>query len=368
MKSRVNPTATANWNRDWKVGVRVWFEREGQAVLGAGRAELLAAIDTEHSITKAAKSAGMSYRKAWTMIQEVNAAAGEPLVEAAVGGKQGGGASLTPKGRAAIEVYEAVRRSLTESAADALQRSLSTDAKNASCIHLAAAISLQEAVGQILTEFAVREPLLRVRAIFGASNELTDQVRAGSPADIFLSADEAALDRLEDVDLLLTKSRRANCQERVGDYFARELGPDKKPERATRFTVQTAGVGRAGLSARPVCAGLFEAGADIRRSFKEDTIRRQFASGFGGGRFRHCGRRRSVRQRRHRPRKLETRTTRADVASRDHLYSGADSTRKMPGWRRTVARFSYVPNGESLLPKVRTRNSRCCQSSSLMPS
>ena len=97
MKTRVNPTASANWNRNWKVGVRIWFEREGQAVLGAGRAELLAAIDTEHSITKAAKAAGMSYRKAWTMIQEVNAAAGEPLVEAAVGGKQGGGAASHPK-------------------------------------------------------------------------------------------------------------------------------------------------------------------------------------------------------------------------------------------------------------------------------
>ena len=90
----------------------------------------------------------MSYRKAWTMIQEVNAAAGEPLVEAAVGGKQGGGASLTPKGRAAIEVYEAVRRSLTDQRPRA-KRSLNADAKNANCIHLAAAISLQEAVGQI---------------------------------------------------------------------------------------------------------------------------------------------------------------------------------------------------------------------------
>src|SRR4051794_23011740 len=109
--------AKTHWASDWKVEVRVWVERKGNAVLGDGRAELLAAIDTEHSITKAAKVAGMSYRRAWTMIQEVNDAAGDTLVEAAVGGKQGGGARLTSKGRLALEVYDKVRRSLVDSAA-----------------------------------------------------------------------------------------------------------------------------------------------------------------------------------------------------------------------------------------------------------
>src|SRR6478736_6269343 len=104
--------AKVHWARNWKVGVRVWVEREGQAMLGEGRAELLAAIDTEHSITKAAKAAGMSYRRAWNLIQEVNEAAGEALVEAAVGGKQGGGAQLTERGRLALEIYQQVRQSL----------------------------------------------------------------------------------------------------------------------------------------------------------------------------------------------------------------------------------------------------------------
>ncbi|HEX3599497.1 MAG TPA: LysR family transcriptional regulator, partial [Lacipirellulaceae bacterium] len=76
--------AKAGWGSDWKVGVRVWIDRDGQTVLGEGRAELLAAIASEHSITKAAKLAGMSYRRAWNMIQEINAAASDPLVEAAV--------------------------------------------------------------------------------------------------------------------------------------------------------------------------------------------------------------------------------------------------------------------------------------------
>ncbi len=91
-------TAKKHWASDWKVGVRVWVERQGHAVLGEGRAELLAAIASEHSITKAAKAAGMSYRRAWTMIQEVNKAAGEALVEAAVGGKQGAAHVLRHRG------------------------------------------------------------------------------------------------------------------------------------------------------------------------------------------------------------------------------------------------------------------------------
>src|SRR5262245_8337032 len=116
--------AKAGWGSDWKVGVRVWVERAGKALLGDGKAELMAAIDREQSITKAAKSAGMSYRRAWNMIQEINEAAGEPLVAAAVGGTKGGGARLTERGRMAVSVYERVRTSLVESAAGALRQNV----------------------------------------------------------------------------------------------------------------------------------------------------------------------------------------------------------------------------------------------------
>src|SRR6188472_341124 len=185
--------AKTHWAGDWTVGVRVWVERDGQTVLGEGRAELLAAIDTERSITKAAKAAGMSYRRAWTMIQEVNEAAGETLVSAAVGGKEGGGARLTDNGRLALEVYEDVRRSLVESAAGTLGRVIRPKESAARCIHLSAAISLQESIGQVLAEFALAQPAVRVRAIFGASNELADQLLAGAPCDLFISADPLQL-------------------------------------------------------------------------------------------------------------------------------------------------------------------------------
>jgi molybdenum ABC transporter molybdate-binding protein len=201
--------AAKAWLSDWRVKVRVWIENHGEAVLGEGRSELLAAIDRERSITRAAKLTGMSYRRAWSMVQSMNAAAGEPLVEAAAGGMKGGGAQLTPRGRLALEVYEQVRHTLIESASTSLQRAVRSDARCVTMIHVAAAISLQESVGQILAEFALRRPTVQVRTIFGASNELADHLLAGAPGDVFLSAEPAELDRLEEAGLVVARSRRA---------------------------------------------------------------------------------------------------------------------------------------------------------------
>jgi molybdenum ABC transporter molybdate-binding protein len=205
--ARTKPAA--KWMDDWKVGVRVWVERSGTAVLGEGRAELLAAIGEHHSITKAAKAAGMSYRRAWNLVQDVNAAAGEPLVAAAVGGTKGGGAKLTERGRLAVDIFEQIRSSLNETAAGVLQRKLQPNSDAAACVHLAAAISLQEALGQILAEYALEKPTVRVRVIFGASNELADHLLAGAPGDLFIAAEESEIDRLEAAKLLVPKSRCA---------------------------------------------------------------------------------------------------------------------------------------------------------------
>ena len=100
--------AKTHWAGDWTVGVRVWVEREGQAVLGEGRAELLAAIDAEHSITKAAKSAGMSYRRAWLLVDALNHMFPDTLVSASPGGSRGGGAKLTDYGRGVAAAYRRV--------------------------------------------------------------------------------------------------------------------------------------------------------------------------------------------------------------------------------------------------------------------
>ncbi len=196
------------WRSDWTANVRVWIERHGEAVLGQGRADLMAAIDRHHSITAAAKAVEMSYRRAWTMIQEINAAAGERLIEAAVGGIQGGGARLTDRGRFAVKIYEQLQAGLQESAADVLRRSIDPGGNALPCVHVAAAISLQEVVSQLLAEYSLQKPAVIVRALYGASNELADHLLAGSPGDLFLSADAAEIDRLHAAKRLAPASRK----------------------------------------------------------------------------------------------------------------------------------------------------------------
>src|ERR671936_193437 len=79
----------------WGLKVRVWVERDGRKVLGRGRVELLSLIDRHRSISAAARAMHMSNRRAWGLVRDMNAAAGEPLVEVSAGGPGGGGAALT---------------------------------------------------------------------------------------------------------------------------------------------------------------------------------------------------------------------------------------------------------------------------------
>lgn len=201
---------TKIWPKDWTIGVRVRIDRRGQPVLGEGRADLLDAITKHRSITAAAKAIGMSYRKAWSLIQEVNEAAGGPLVESAVGGLQGGGARLTERGAFAVAVYRELQTTLQESAAGALRGIVAPahDQSAVACVHVAAAISLQESLGQIVSAFALHRPTIRVRAVYGASNELASHLLAGAPGDLFISAEPAQIDELESAGRIVPASRR----------------------------------------------------------------------------------------------------------------------------------------------------------------
>jgi molybdenum ABC transporter molybdate-binding protein len=189
-----------SWMGDWEVGVRVWVERAGRAVLGPGRLELLEEIGRCRSISAAARQVGVSYRHAWVLVQEVNQAAGEPLVVAASGGKGGGGACLTPRGRLAVAVFRDLQDQVRRTAASLLPRLL--PGATTACVHVAAAVSLEEVLGQLLTDYALRQPTVCVRTVFGASDELADQLAGGAPADLFLSADPAQVERLRAAHVL----------------------------------------------------------------------------------------------------------------------------------------------------------------------
>jgi len=83
----------------------IWIEGPEGTFLGVGRITLLERIREFGSITRAAKSLQMSYRKAWELVESMNRQSPVALVTAAAGGKNGGGATLTPAGEAAIETF-----------------------------------------------------------------------------------------------------------------------------------------------------------------------------------------------------------------------------------------------------------------------
>jgi molybdate transport system regulatory protein len=85
--------------------------------IGPGKIALLEAIRATGSISAAARKLDMSYRRAWLLVEEINDALREPAVAAATGGRQGGGAALTPVGDEVIALYRAIERAAHSSAA-----------------------------------------------------------------------------------------------------------------------------------------------------------------------------------------------------------------------------------------------------------
>ncbi len=88
----------------------LWLSVAGQSLGGRGRFALLGLIDACGSISQAARRMGMTYKNAWDAVDAMNTAAGEPLVERTVGGRGGGGARLTDRGRQLIRHFEQLER------------------------------------------------------------------------------------------------------------------------------------------------------------------------------------------------------------------------------------------------------------------
>lgn len=78
---------------------------DGTIVLGPGKADLLDAIARTGSIRAAASELRMSYMRAWTLVRVMNAAFRSPVVEKVRGGSNQGGARLTSRGEAVLEIY-----------------------------------------------------------------------------------------------------------------------------------------------------------------------------------------------------------------------------------------------------------------------
>src|SRR6202021_3750747 len=79
------------------------------ARIGPGKIALLEAIRSTGSISAAARSLGMSYRRAWLLVEEINRTLREPAVTAESGGARGGGAVVPPGGGRVVVFYPIMR-------------------------------------------------------------------------------------------------------------------------------------------------------------------------------------------------------------------------------------------------------------------
>lgn len=94
----------------YQIKSRIWIEGKEGVFLGEGRIQILKAIASEGSVSKAAKSLGMSYKKAWNLVDSINKNASTPVIKTNTGGSGGGGTEITEYGLKMILAFENINK------------------------------------------------------------------------------------------------------------------------------------------------------------------------------------------------------------------------------------------------------------------
>jgi molybdate transport system regulatory protein len=102
------------------LSIRIRLGRDD--MMGPGKAELLERIAATGSIAAAARAMGMSYKRAWVLIETLNAMFDQPVVESTRGGPGKGGAVLTGRGEAVLAAYRSVEAAALGNAQPSLNR------------------------------------------------------------------------------------------------------------------------------------------------------------------------------------------------------------------------------------------------------
>lgn len=212
---------------DDELNVAVSLKRGLAPRIGLERVALIEAVDEQGSITAAAKRLGLSYKGAWDIVQALNNLFAAPLIEAAPGGKAGGTAQVTPRGR---EVARAFRR--VQSEIDAALARLEAGLAGETARDLFWSLGMQTSARN-----ALRGEVSRI--VEGAVNsEVALQVAEGveiiavvtrrSVADLGLAVGRPAIALIKSSFVLLAKGEGLLTSARnqiPGEVVAREDGP-----------------------------------------------------------------------------------------------------------------------------------------------
>lgn len=96
------------------LSLRINLDPDGR--IGPGKIELLEKIALMGSISAAARSMDMSYKRGWDLVEEMNRLFGKPVISTQSGGRKGGGAKLTPVGEAVVTRFRAIEQAATAAA------------------------------------------------------------------------------------------------------------------------------------------------------------------------------------------------------------------------------------------------------------
>ena len=99
-----------------RLSIRIDLENGDR--IGPGKIALLEAIRDTGSISAGARKIGMSYRRAWLLVEQINTAFEGPSVASTMGGRHGGGAALTPVGKRIVDIYRSIEKTALKSASD----------------------------------------------------------------------------------------------------------------------------------------------------------------------------------------------------------------------------------------------------------
>ena len=142
-----------------------FFDENGEKFFGEGPCRLLKAVEETGSLRCAAASMEMAYSKALKLVKQAEAALGFPLTQRSVGGRDGGGSTLTPEGRAFLTQYKAYRDACVQANWELYAQYF--PGKTVGCVIMASGLGRRFGGNKLMADFGGRPMLARVLAATG---------------------------------------------------------------------------------------------------------------------------------------------------------------------------------------------------------
>ncbi len=166
---------------------KIWIEKNGRHVLGEGGAEILRTIENFGSIVKAAEKLGISYRKCWNYIKEIEKVVGEKVTYSERGGRKGGKTTLTETGKELLRRFDEMRR-VADSLEDEMRSLSSISARNRL---EGKVISIKKDKLSAMVEVEIKKSVIKVMITREALEDL--EIKKGDVITAIVKATEVVL-------------------------------------------------------------------------------------------------------------------------------------------------------------------------------